>query len=140
MISSSNSIALSILLQEPSLPSKPLFQPLFTQMIEGLRKQGFNRSVTDSTTFAACQYRGMNGARCAVGWCIPDALYGEDLEGLTVPMLATTLAISAFGTASDDMILFLMACQFAHDNSRNPSDMIRRFADLAEIFNLEFPA
>lgn len=38
----------------------------------------------DTIEETKCQYRGEDGAKCAVGWLIPDDLYNPHMEGKTV--------------------------------------------------------
>ncbi|MEN7527884.1 hypothetical protein [Cupriavidus sp. DL-D2] len=57
-------------------------QELFDIALTNLRRQRVCSIVGDE-----CRYRGENGARCAVGWAIPDEKYRRVFEGLDVGQL-----------------------------------------------------
>lgn len=51
-------------------------QKAFDTALNGLRNQG-RRSLGG----IGCRYRGKGGAKCAIGFLIPDDRYSEDIEG-----------------------------------------------------------
>ena len=54
-------------------------QDVFNTAYIGLASQGFERSMLND----GCAYRGAEGRKCAIGYCIPDEEYSPDMEGLT---------------------------------------------------------
>jgi len=42
----------------------------------------------DSNNFLTCMYRGPDGLKCAIGCLIPDDMYHESFESLSITMLA----------------------------------------------------
>ena len=52
-------------------------QEAFNAAWLGLKSQGFERSADGGL----CMYRGPNGLKCALGWCIPDYMYAPEMEG-----------------------------------------------------------
>jgi hypothetical protein len=55
-------------------------QQAFDLSVNGIRAQGYRRSLAHGTT---CMYRSLEGEKCAVGHMIPDELYHPSLEGST---------------------------------------------------------
>lgn len=58
-----------------------------------------------------CQYRGLRGKKCAVGWLIPDNKYNKSLEGRSA---AEDEILEACGL-SDEWVPFLADMQYIHD-------------------------
>lgn len=76
-------------------------------------------SINDDTT---CMYRGLGGARCAVGWMIPDEHYLPEMEGKPVMIsrykeqdLMTCRIVEAAGAMEEDEVQLLSDLQDAHD-------------------------
>lgn len=73
-------------------------QDQFNKVWAGLESQGWKMSTVNiGRDVPMCRYRGSNGAKCAVGWLIPDDQYSRELEGYR---------------PTDE---FLLALQKAHD-------------------------
>ncbi len=70
---------------------------------------------TQSKIDSCCQYRGPDGARCAVGVCLPDDLYDAGMEGHRIGFIQINFADvydKVFnGISSED----LSGLQHAHD-------------------------
>lgn len=66
-------------------------QDLFNTVVTGLYKQG-KCSVSGNGN---CMYRGLNGAKCAVGMLIKDEYYDPELENLDAGNTNVGLAIQA---------------------------------------------
>lgn len=47
----------------------------------------------DESKESRCVYRGYFGARCAVGWLIPDYLYTRDIEGAGISKVVEVLPL-----------------------------------------------
>lgn len=76
-------------------------------------------SINDDTT---CMYRGLGGARCAVGWMILDEHYLPEMEGKPVMVsrykeqdLMTCRIVEAAGAINDAEVQLLSDLQDAHD-------------------------
>lgn len=64
------------------------FEELIKYAITELIKQG-EKGFWDET----CKYRGGNGLKCAVGMCVADEHYNEDMEGLIASAEAVLLPL-----------------------------------------------
>lgn len=76
-------------------------------------------SINDDT---ACVYRGLDGARCAVGWMIPDEQYVPEMEGKPVMVsryddrdFITCQIVEAAGAINNAEVQLLSDLQDAHD-------------------------
>ena len=58
-------------------------QEVYDTAVAGLSSQEFKPSY-GGRNGTSCAYRGGNGRKCAIGWCIPDELYSPEMEGKTV--------------------------------------------------------
>lgn len=110
-------------------------QAIFNQAVKGLASQGFQRSLFKD---GGCAYRGAEGRRCALGWCIPDERYDAAFEGQG-PHDEGVLRMVGAQRASET-IDFLEALQDAHDYPRTPEDMKRDLIDVANRWHLALPA
>jgi hypothetical protein len=89
-------------------------QEVFDHAVNGVLRQD-----AVANDFLTCRYRwhsntGLSGA-CAVGQCIPDALYDPDIEGMDVQHLATKRLVPRSLTPH---IALLCRLQSDHDNAR----------------------
>ncbi len=84
----------------------------------------------------SCCYRRGDGARCAVGIFIPDALYSEALEGCTVEELLNKVPELEYLAPN---VVLLCALQRAHDVSSDAS-LEKALRYVAATFALEVPA
>jgi hypothetical protein len=65
--------------------------------------------------YRGCAYRGVDGAKCAVGWLIPDRQYNKDMEG-DVDNLFNYYNIDTHSNKSTvDKYEFLTRLQSVHD-------------------------
>lgn len=91
-------------------------QEIFDTVATHLFKQGW-RAVRGQAE-GVCAYRGVGGLKCAVGVLIPDQLYTEMMEGLTVSGLLDEAEWELPEWMADNQSL-LMVLQDAHDVPRN---------------------
>lgn len=113
-------------------------QQIFNTAYRGLASQGFIQSAAPKT--GTCLYRGPEGRRCALGWCIPDENYRQELEGLTIDDYPSILEDAlGFPDLPENDIQFLVDLQTYHDQSTDPDKMKLRLADLANTYGLEVP-
>ena len=114
-------------------------QELFDKAYAGLKAQGFARAIitaiTQSGNVAQCRYRGDDNKRCAVGHCIPEDKYDENMEGARGARLLYRLEI-----ITEDQFEFVDGLQRAHDNSTLPEMMQDRLRALAFEYDLTLPA
>lgn len=115
-------------------------QQIFNTAYHGLAAQGFERSFQEDLlrpNKGRCQYRGDNGRRCALGYCIPDSLYSENLEGVTIYKLPRHF-LDKIGIRKKD-IGFANNLQQVHDFSVNPSDLRFKLELFAAKYGLTIP-
>lgn len=90
-------------------------QDMFEFVFKKLYQQ--NRRSVDSNT--SCSYRGFDGARCAVGWLIPDEIYSPEMEGYKISGIVGkySLTDNIYGLPSEitQNLNFLASLQGAHD-------------------------
>ena len=57
-------------------------QEVFDHAVSNVIRQGKKSAKVDPVTGGTgyCLYRGPNGLRCAVGWCIPDSRYRDHMD------------------------------------------------------------
>lgn len=78
------------------------------------------KNLPSATIDDYCRYRGVNGAKCAIGIFIPDTVYNASMEGLAVrKLLQEYPELIPFVTPTDCdiplVIPFLVKMQSAHD-------------------------
>lgn len=83
-------------------------QQTFDRVARHLLTQGRKSVAVDDATH---RYRGPAGMRCAIGCLIPDRLYDERMEGLSVLHAGIYLT---FGAGRED-VAFLDGLQRVHD-------------------------
>ena len=108
-------------------------QEIFDKVVTELFGQGY-RSVNSMNM---CMYRGPDGAKCAVGFFIPDNEYSEKMEDMTVDQLSKLL----HGGPTKDFLVknerFLDKLQSIHDSRRNEdSEFVNKLRILAEDYCL----
>lgn len=109
-------------------------QQAFDKMWSGLKSQSWIKSVHSA---GYCAYRGMDNARCAFGWLIPDEKYRPEWDGDTVDSCPEGISAIMPVLGMDEKDLdFYKAAQVAHDKASDPRDMEKRFRLLAEFFSL----
>lgn len=107
-------------------------QELFNLAYLGLAAQGWKRSYTEED---GCVYRGPDGAKCAIGHCIPDYKYRKYFESNTVNDERVLLAARI---APEDEI-FAGNLQAAHDKSISGYTMKANLEGVAMQYGLEIP-
>ncbi len=122
-----------------------MHQQIFDTVLEKLLAQGCRSRLGDSHIDSYCAYRGNNGTKCAIGHLIPDELYKEEIEGLTVATKwhrvrdCLPLEIQEFGDKNKE---FLIELQRAHDQAYIPSDFRQLFQNymkaIAEQYHLTY--
>lgn len=107
-------------------------QEIFDTACAALIKQG-RLSVSET---GVCQYRGLDGAKCAVGHLIPDEEYNSMMDApggncWTRRQVALKLDVH------DDFLFDLQRC---HDQARDPDNFVGHFKSnarrLAKNYNL----
>lgn len=99
-------------LTNPDLTPTFLIQAIFIRLIS----QG-GPSLNDEDL---CQYRGYNGRRCAVGWCIPDDRYNDSMETDNGRNIARAMG------APEHLVPLLVDLQAAHDGN----DTDNKYSDI----------
>jgi hypothetical protein len=107
-------------------------QEIFDTAVRHMAKQGKpGGNTTDTGTFA-CQYRGLEGSRCAVGFFIPDETYVSSMEGNDAYRL-----IEAYGAMLPDWMpqneRLLSDLQGVHDSLPNWNKSSRMITELTAI-------
>jgi hypothetical protein len=113
-------------------------QEIFDIAYRGLASQGFWPSTDEDGD--NCRYRGVDGKRCAIGWCIPDKAYRSVMENNT-PSAANPIGkiiCQAAGIADDDR-MWADRLQAAHDVSISPETMKARLLIFAGEYGLTIP-
>ena len=108
-------------------------QEIFDKVITHLRKQ--NKKATN--IFGGCEYKNVNGLRCAVGCLIPDDMYDKKMElSSTVDgLFRDFLEIQKLlGKRNKD---FLTRIQVIYDSCRI-ENWEERWENLAKVYNLEY--
>lgn len=108
-------------------------QEIFDLAWNGLKAQGFERSLNSSHT---CAYRGENGMRCAIGFCIDDANYDEELLEENSAQNPAVLDAARIDQADE---AFADELQDMHDNAFTPEIMEERLRAFALRQNLKVP-
>jgi hypothetical protein len=110
-------------------------QQMFTQAACGLASQKWVRSTGEGLAGSTvCKYRGAEGRRCAVGWCLTEGEYACIEEGDVAEEVATTLKVE-----DDRKVDLLMSMQNAHDTCKSPERMRENFVVLASDYDLSWP-
>jgi len=104
-----------------------------------------NKKPASLSEEGVCQYRGPNGARCAVGIFIHDKDYDRECEGGAISDLLTSYSIELRNFVRDH-ILLLEELQAVHDRAADGcsisefSEAIKYgLIELAEEFELHIP-
>jgi len=108
-------------------------QKLFENIIKHQRKQG--RQCT--TEVGLCVYRyDDKGLKSAIGSVMPDDLYNENIEGLTIKAVYNAfLEIQEY--FGQDNLALLILMQEVHDHKKY-SDWEKWWKHIAEQFKLEY--
>ena len=89
-------------------------QAFFDRAVDAMMRQ-----QCKATNTVSCLYRAPNGARCVVGWMIPDETYHYSLEGygVTAPAVLKAMGLPvSFGDASSPVFTFIKQAQkMLHD-------------------------
>lgn len=107
-------------------------QEIFNMAYIGLAKQGFERSFDDETKY--CLYRGPDGRKCALGHCIPDEIYDDELESI-----ALAEVVEKIPDLSGVDIFFLENLRNCHDKGTSPIVMTLHLSAFAEESGLSIP-
>jgi len=126
-------------------------QEVYDTAVAGLASQNFQPSYT-----IICSYRGLEGHKCAIGWCIPDEIYSPEMEGRSVDRLLDEQVYSGlfaqeirdlFAKIDTATLSFLQSC---HDSSLRdgglldkegfPERLRARLRNFGEVRNLQVPA
>lgn len=129
------------------MTQKQLLQQLFNRAWEGLKSQGFEKSVAVHSDGYSnrCMYRDGTGRKCAVGWLIDDSNYHPRLDRglLSVRAVVESGAVDGVSPSlsREDCreISFLQALQEAHDGADDHDRMQIRLRMVAMEFELDAP-
>lgn len=100
-------------------------QEIFDIAWTGLKSQGFERSLSDVAS--GCAYRGEDGLRCAIGWCIPDKKYNRRLEGRGADD-PDVLEAAGIDERDSDFADDLQVCHDFEDTPSGVEEALRNFA------------
>ncbi len=108
---------------------------IFKKVVKGLLKQ--NRKSVESIESCGygspnCQYRGKDGAKCAIGLLIKDKFYTPSIEqkGIMHADVSKTLINSGIPISENSDINFLRELQIIHDDYK-PEDWMYEFTKMA---------
>ena len=104
-------------------------QDIFEKAVKGLASQDFEQSRAGPT---ACLYRGPEGRRCAIGWCIPDGHYFKNMEGKSVSSDAVLPVFGLVAAKDREDVIFLERLQEIHDNALSQAVMVKRLIAFGE--------
>lgn len=110
-------------------------QKIFETVVASLIQQGRPSVQTDSEgEISDCKYRGLDGAKCAIGWLIADDRYslGFEYKGVIYVMDRLNwmpnpeLDLTEF---REDQVFhaFLHKLQHCHDRASHSTDFVKRF-------------
>lgn len=116
-------------------------QRVFNAVWEGLKAQGFERSMNDN---GGCVYRGEDNRKCAIGILLPDATYNRlrDPEGCNVEELTRRGAFPEWAAPESDDCMdveFLHDLRRSHDRGLTPDEMQARLRVVAGTYGLTVP-
>ncbi len=106
-------------------------QEIFDLAWNGLKAQGFERA---RHKIGGCAYRDEAGRRCAIGHCIPDDAYEDELEG---PIGRDVLDAANISQAD---LEFCRNLQRRHDYADGPKDMADGLIQFARDNALTIPS
>lgn len=112
-------------------------QEAFNQVWNGLKAQGFTRSVRPDNP-EICAYRGLDGKKCGIGILIKDEEYQTRMEGVSVSSLTLLGILPARLVHLHDQ-RFLIDIQNCHDSNRTPLAMETALKKLAWANYLTIP-
>ena len=124
-------------------------QKVFTAVVRGLHKQGWQRSTAfvDNTCVERCAYVGSDNRGCAIGVLflgkveIPPRFNTSDVRTLLEQCPEAKAYVNyTYGTPTDEDIEFLVGLQRLHDNSLSSRFMLYVFKSFAVQNNLEWPS
>lgn len=113
-------------------------QEIYDVSVTGLASQGFQNSYAEDGT---CAYRGTNGRKCAIGWCIPDDKYSPEIELKSIatilgdPKLKMVLAHFPYHVHVET----LRELQMCHDLSYTTEGMRIALYDFGRKHRLQIP-
>ncbi len=103
-------------------------QEVYDAAVAGLASQEFQGCYIE---IGICAYRGANGRKCAIGWCIPDEVYTPGMEEKSIRTL-----LREFGdrlkdvfppSISEDILAELQRCHDMPRDSEERRNMLREF-------------
>ncbi len=105
-------------------------QEIVNAVVNGLRSQGFERSLSLGRQ---CKVRGDQGFKCAAGWLLPDEAYTPAMETIS------TLVDHCVHSSSQELSVLVTELRIAHDRSRSPMDMEIKLRTIVAAHNLVWP-
>ena len=110
-------------------------QEIYDTAVAGLASQGFQPAYNTDYGGPSCAYRGTEGRKCAIGWCIPDELYVPEIEHRNIKYLLVnwnhSVKDSLRGLFPDSVsVNTLFELQRCHDNYVAASSAINVVEDM----------
>lgn len=106
-------------------------QEIFNIAYLGLASQGFEKSVGLTSS---CAYRGKDNHKCAIGYCLSDEDYNEEMEGRTA--LSDIVYYALKTNVNPDTLVEMQRC---HDFSNDPTNRKEEFVSFAKHYRLTIP-
>ncbi len=106
----------------------PSRQEMFNRAWNGLKSQGWKKSLGGTFTTARCRYVGDGGMRCAWGWVDPGGTWNADGAGDVRSLRSASIGLAAH--LSDSDCDWAKSLQRTHDESdtHELETGMRRFA------------
>ena len=99
-------------------------QACFDFVMNKMIEQGRPSLRVETNGTQSCAYRGENGTKCAAGFFIPDELYSEKIEGISL----TGASVTQLKCFDGKDLRLLRAMQQAHDmSSEDPENFMGQF-------------
>lgn len=107
-------------------------QDVFDTVCRALKKQEFEQSIIDG----CCQYRGLDGKRCAAGALMTDVQYGRLCKNAYSVEGQGWDSLSESSVVPSDHSRLIYDLQGAHDNGTAPDDMRFNLLKVADAYGL----
>lgn len=115
-------------------------QEIFDKVVAPLLKQGRKSLLTTYEVCVGCAYRGDDGAKCSVGWLIPDDKYDPSFEGQipdsSSPELRAVLLSEGVNMEDFHTGLLIEELQDLHDHHK-PEKWAQIATEIASHHNLD---
>lgn len=109
-------------------------QEIFDEVVKGLESQSWIASIGEN---GYCQFRGLGGRKCAIGWLIPDDDYNKAFENLNGDIERLLKKLEQSYTI--ELLEFLWELRDLHDDLPNPEAMREGYRKFAKSHDLTWP-